>query len=196
MSKVWGGALFVDFLEYILEATVVTFEDGVLGGHVQWPTSLESELETTMCKPCDRLVGVVHRKTYSSSLKSNEKPGIYLEIIDCPPGWFGAGFRGEYNLELSFFLCDKVCTAVLIAKGMTTDDDGLFPPWDETGNTFHDNWFAKHGTIQDIPDRPVWRFPHLFQMEFCYQWRWEKWGPLTRASSGVMVAHLMPTLYF
>jgi hypothetical protein len=120
----------------------------------------------------------------------------YLKVVDGPSGGFRAGFRGEYDFEFTLFFGDKVCAAVLIAKGMTTDDDGLFPAGDETGDTFHDDGFTEDCSVEDIPDGSVWRFPHFLQVEFFYQDTESTEVPLTRASSGVMVAHLIPTLYF
>lgn len=81
---------------------------------------------------------------------------------------------------------------------MTTDDDGLFPAWDETGDARNDNWFTEDCSIEDISNSPIGGSPHLLQFEFYGQTRAKikDIKPSTRASSGVIVAHLIPTLYF
>ena len=45
--------LVVEALENILESTIVFLQDRVLGGQVQWVTSLESELEAAMPESFD-----------------------------------------------------------------------------------------------------------------------------------------------
>lgn len=84
---------------------------------------------------------------------------------------------------------------------MTTDNDGLFPSGDETGDTRDDNGFTEDCPVENVSDSPVGRSPHLFQVEFYVisisnRKCGEEERPLTRSSSGVMVAHLIPTLYF
>src|SRR5579859_5849576 len=110
-----------------------------------------------MCEPGDGFVGIVHCKTYTSG----------LEVIDVPSGGFGTAFWGEDNLEFTLFFYDEICAAILISESMTTDDNGLFPAWDETGNTRDDNWFTKDGSVEDVSDGSVWRSPHFLQVEFC-----------------------------
>jgi hypothetical protein len=128
---------------------------------------------------------------------------MYLEIIDGPSGCLRARFWGKNNFEFALFFDYKVGAAILVTKGVTADNDGLFPSGDETRDTRDDNGFTKDCAVENVSDSPVGRSPHLFQVEFChYQYNDDKagegsgGGPLTRASSGVMVAHLIPTLYF
>jgi len=80
----------------------------------------------------------------------------YLEIVDSPSSGFGTAFRGEDDLELALFFNDEVCAAVLISESMTANDDGLFPAWDEPGDSGDDNWFTEDGAVEDVSDRSVW----------------------------------------
>ena len=79
----------VDLLEDILETTVVSLKDGVLGGHVQRPTSLKSELEARMGKSSNRLIGIVHGETYSSSLMTSKS---------VPKDWIPQNHKLSYAL--------------------------------------------------------------------------------------------------
>ena len=45
----------VNLFEYVLEATVVTFENRVLCAHVQRPLLLDRKLEAAVCEAIDRL---------------------------------------------------------------------------------------------------------------------------------------------
>ena len=47
--------LFVNFLEDILEPAIITFQNGVLCAHVQWPLLLQCIREAGMGKASDRL---------------------------------------------------------------------------------------------------------------------------------------------
>jgi hypothetical protein len=151
-----GSILLVDFLENVFKAAVVFLEDGILGGEIQRPTPLESVLEGSMCKARDRFVRVVHSKTNSTG----------LEFIDIETGRLSTALGGEDDLKGAWFSSDKVCGTVLIAKGVTTDDNGLFPAWDESGDSVDNDGFTEDGSIQDVSDCPVRRLPHLLQIEF------------------------------
>ena len=67
-----------------------------------------------------------------------------------------AALRSEDNLEFTWLLCDEICAAILITKGMTTNDNGLFPSWDETRDSGDDNWFTEDGSVEDVTDGSVW----------------------------------------
>lgn len=45
--------LLVDFFKDVLKSAVITFEDGVLGAHVQRPFLHDCKLETGVCETCD-----------------------------------------------------------------------------------------------------------------------------------------------
>lgn len=54
--------LVVNLLEDVLEATVITFQDGVFGAQVQRPLLLQGKLETAVSKTCDGLKEGTERK--------------------------------------------------------------------------------------------------------------------------------------
>ena len=51
---------------------------------------------------------------------------------------------------------------------MTANTNWRCPVRHQAGHITHNNWFAKHRTIQNISDRSVRRLPHLFQVKFLY----------------------------
>jgi hypothetical protein len=69
--------LFINFLEDILETTIILLQDGVLGAHVQGHVFGKSHLETTVSETLDGIVGVVHGHTYTT---------IFRVVIDVPLG--------------------------------------------------------------------------------------------------------------
>lgn len=49
---------------------------------------------------------------------------------------------------------------------MSTNDDGLGPTRNKSGNVLDDDGFSEHCSIEDVSDCSVGRLPHLFQLEF------------------------------
>lgn len=98
----------------------------------------------------------------------------------------------------------------LIAKGMSSYDNGFDPAWDRLRNLGKDDGLAEHRSSQYIPNLSVYKHRRnpasqsygtlnwiheertvpLGLLHICF-----KLNSLTRASSGVIVAHLIPTLY-
>jgi hypothetical protein len=91
--------------------------------------------------------------------------------------------------------------AYLITKGVPSNDDGLHPSRNGFGNLGQDNWFTENRATKDVSNLRITVRAEIIRGE-------RLTVPLglfhislslnssTRASSGVMVAHLMPTLYF
>jgi hypothetical protein len=91
--------------------------------------------------------------------------------------------------------------AYLITKSVSSNDDGLHPSRNRFGNLGQDNWFTENRAAKDVSNlrikgqgrntkRERLTVPlGLFHISLSL-------NSSTRASSGVMVAHLMPTLYF
>eukprot|EP00178_Gracilaria_changii_P026375 TRINITY_DN8115_c0_g1_i1.p1 TRINITY_DN8115_c0_g1~~TRINITY_DN8115_c0_g1_i1.p1 ORF type:complete len:102 (-),score=14.81 TRINITY_DN8115_c0_g1_i1:105-410(-) len=48
---------------------------------------------------------------------------------------------------------------------MSTDDDRFFPAWDESGYIVNDDGLSEDGSIEDVSDGSIGRFPHGFQVE-------------------------------
>lgn len=90
---------------------------------------------------------------------------------------------------------------------MTTNDDRFNPSWDGSGDTLEDDGFTEDGSSKDITD-----LVDVLNVSVVLQHDGEKGrertvpfglfhislslNSSTRASSGVIVAHLIPTLYF
>ena len=64
-------------------------------------------------------------------------------------------FRSENDFELSCFFCDEISASVLIAEGVTADDDWLFPLGNQKRNVFTQDWFTENGSVQVITDGSV-----------------------------------------
>lgn len=141
----------VNLLENILEAAVVLFEDSVLGAHVQRVSLVEGQLERGVGKASNGLVGVVLCLGDTAAL---------LELKDF--NLLGlAALGGVDHAQLAGAGNDAVLGAVLVAKGVTADDDGLLPAGDEAGNAGNDNGLAEDGSAEGISDGAVGRQPHL-----------------------------------
>ena len=48
---------------------------------------------------------------------------------------------------------------------MSTDNNGLFPARNKSGDVFDDNRFSEDGAIQNIADSAIGTFPHFFQVK-------------------------------
>ena len=71
----------------------------------------------------------------------------------------------ENNLESSRFVDSEICRSVLISKGMSSDDDGFFPSWNESGNVLDDDGFSEDSAIEYISDGSIRALPHLLELE-------------------------------
>ena len=134
--KVLLIVLLINLLEDILESSVVLLENGVLGAHIQWQLLEKSHLETGVSESDDRLICVV-------LCLRNTGAG---EVVDLDTFWLAA-FGSEDDLECSFAGDDLVLGAVLVTKGVTADDNWLFPARDETGDVVDNNWLTEDGSI-------------------------------------------------
>lgn len=143
-----GGV--VDFLENVLEAAVVLLKDGVLGAHVERVALVEGELEGGVGEAGDGLVGVVLGLGDAAAR---------LEVKDL--NLLGlAAFGGVDHGELAGAGDDAVLGAVLVAKGVAADDDGLLPAGDEAGDSGDDDGLTEDGTAEGVADGAVGRKPH------------------------------------
>jgi hypothetical protein len=145
----------VDLLEDILELAVVGLEDSVLGAHVQRQLLVEGKLEGRVGEAADGLGCVV------LCLGDTTAGG---EVVDLD-GLGLAALGGEDHLEGTLALDDAVLCAVLVAKGVTADDDGLLPAGYEAGDTGDDNGSAEDGATEVVADGAVGREPHLLELE-------------------------------
>lgn len=91
--------------------------------------------------------------------------------------------RNEAHLEAPGFGHLKVSGTVLVAKCMTPDHDRLRPPRHQSWNILDQDGLTKHGTIQIITNRAIWRLPHLLQIELFH-------ARLVRSNGGAFDADL------
>jgi len=184
----------VDLLENVLESSVILLEDGVLCAHVQRELLVDGELETGVCETSNALGSVVLGLSDTTLV-------VLLEVEDL--NLLGlTTLGGEDHLEGALTLDDEVLCAVLITESVTADDDGLLPAGHETGNARNDDGLTEDGSAESVSDGTVGRQPHCilsdcatFPSSYSYS-LFFRLNSLTRASSGVMVAHLTPTEYF
>ena len=48
---------------------------------------------------------------------------------------------------------------------MSSDDDGFFPSWNESGNVLDDDGFSEDSAIEYISDGSIRALPHLLELE-------------------------------
>lgn len=87
------------------------------------------------------LVSVVHGEADTAGLVVEDLDALGLTTN-----------RGVYELEGSRAGDDEVLGTVLVTVGVTTDDDGLLPSLDETGDTGDDNGLTEDGTTKNVTD--------------------------------------------
>jgi len=67
--------LFINFLKDILESTILFLQDGILGAEIQGPLLFQGEMEATVRKIANGLIGIVHphEDTRALEIKKREK---------------------------------------------------------------------------------------------------------------------------
>lgn len=75
----------------------------------------------------------------------------------------GRAVGGSVNeLNLAGLADSVVLAAVLVAKSVSSNDDGVSPARDKSGNIVNDDGLSEDSTIKDIADGTVRTLPHLF----------------------------------
>lgn len=72
----------------------------------------------------------------------------------------------EYDLECSWSIDDEISRSVLIAKGMSSNNNWFFPSWNESWNVADDDRLSEYSTIENVSDGTIWTFPHMLKAEF------------------------------
>ncbi len=141
------------------------------------------------------IIRVVHREGNSFA----------FEVIHVQRSRLAAILGRIHQLELPRAGRDKVRRTILVAERMTADDDGLMPPRNGPRDALEDNRLAEDCATEDVADLctnatsdaakgkcgrsgAIHTVP-LGERHICL-----RLNSFTRASSGVMVAHLIPTL--
>ena len=104
-----------------------------------------------MCEFLNALIGVVHCEA---------NPSLALEVIHLHP-FLLATLAFEDDFEGAWLVYYEISGLVLIAKCMSSDDNGVFPARDESGNIFDDDWFSKDSAIEYVSDGAIGTFPHF-----------------------------------
>ena len=78
----------------------------------------------------------------------------------------GAVFADKLHGQLALAGELEVGGAVLVAEGVTADDDRLGPAGNEARHVLADDRLAEDDAAKDVADGAVRRLPHLLQAEF------------------------------
>lgn len=131
---------------------------------------------------------------------------LAFEIIHIQRSRFAAALWRIDELERPRPRGHEIRRAILVSERMATYDDRLYPSRYGPGDTFEDDGLAEYSTSEDIADlranfhchvrsempkqRMDGRTVPFGERHICL-----RLNSFTRASSGVIVAHLIPTLY-
>lgn len=103
----------------------------------------------------DAFINVVHSQTNTPfSFELEDLHTLLFSFIVC-----------EDNLESSWSVDYKVCSFVLITESMSSNNNRLFPSWNQFWDVVDDNGFSEDSTIEDVSDGTVGAFPHFFEVE-------------------------------
>ena len=145
-----------DLGEDVLERAVVRLEDRVLRRQVDGIVALQPVGQRRASEVRDRVVEVVHPHCDSA---------IGAVVGDYVLDGVGAVLGRERDGELSGAGHLEVRRLVLVAVGVTADDDRLGPAGHQPRDVADDDRLAEHDAAEDVADRAVGRDPHLLQAE-------------------------------
>ena len=105
-----------------------------------------------MCGPQQRPQKIIKKGTKVVSVIHRKGDAFALEIIHFLRDWFATAFGRKHQLEPSRARCQGVRRAMLIAKRVAADDDGLDPSGDGSQNTLENDWLAEDGAAEDVAE--------------------------------------------
>ena len=143
--KLSSVVLLVDLLEDVLEATVVSLKNRVLGRQVAWVVSAESVLHACVSKSIDGLISVVHTHQDTGRWEVEHFEICGLRSI----------LRLEGHCEFAGHFGAEIGRSVLITKRVSADDDGLGPAGDQSGDVRDNDRLSEDGATDDVPDGTV-----------------------------------------
>ena len=164
----------VDFLENILELSIVRLENRVLGAHVERELLVQRHLERGMRETGNGFGGVVLRLRDTALCREVED----LDHLRLTALWC------EDHFQCTLARDNPVLGAVLVAESVTANDDGLLPARYETRDGGNDDRGAENSSssgvwsatflhislrmcaLQVVADGTVGRQPHLLELEF------------------------------
>lgn len=116
-----------------------------------------------MSKLSNALVCVVHSESNTSlSFEVENLPLLLLTILSL-----------INHLELAWFIDFKISSSVLVTEGMSSDDNWLFPTWNQSRNITDNNWLSEYCATKNISDGAVRALPHFLKAELldsCLIW--------------------------
>lgn len=65
-------------------------------------------------------------------------------------------------IQTTYTLCKQ---SYLISMGMSTNDNWLIPPRNQSWYSLAYDWFSEHSATKDITNSTIWTPPHLLQLE-------------------------------
>ena len=146
---------FVNFLEEILEATIIIFEDRVLRRQIYGPFAGHAIVQRGTGKVANGIVEIVHRQRNAGRGVTEYFFVNFLPIIAIPNETQRSGAGDQ-----------EISRAILVTKRMTANHDGVRPARDQAGYVINNDWLAENYTAQNIADGTVGRLPHFLQAEF------------------------------
>ena len=147
----------INLLENILEPAVVLFENRVLRAQIEGPSLAQGHVETGMGESPDRGIGVVHAHGHP----------VAGEIVHLPAA--GRPVLGsEGHRQRAPPSGHHVRRTVLVAESVTSDADRLRPARHQPRHVAADDRLAEDRAVQNVPDRPVGRLPHLPEAELLH----------------------------
>lgn len=116
---------------------------------------MKCELEAAVSKIFNTLINIVHSHSYTTfTFEFENLHSFFFSFIIL-----------EYDFKSSRPVDNEISCLVLISESVSSDNNWLFPSWNESGDIFNNDGFSKDGTVQDVSDGSVGAFPHLFEIE-------------------------------
>ena len=145
------------FLEYVLEPPVIDFDDRVLGRKVERITAIERVIHRGAGEIADRVVEIVHRHGDAAAGKLEDFAFDLLAVV-----------ADKSQVKLAFAWHAEIGGAILIAKGVTADDDWLGPSRHQAGHVLAEDRLAEDHPAENVADGAIRRSIHFVQVEFLH----------------------------
>ena len=146
---------FKNFLKQVFETAVIGFQNRVLGRQIDRPAKVKAIVERRTGEIADGIVQIVHRH---SNAAAGEFEHFQIEILAI------VAIKDQTQCARARYQC--VSCAILVTKGMATDDNRIGPARNQAGNILDHNGFTKYNAAQNVADGAVRRLPHFFQTKF------------------------------
>ena len=143
--------------EDVFEAAVIDLEDGVLGREVDREIALQAVVERGARELLDRFVEVVHGQRHAVARR------LEHFLLDD-----GAVLADELDGQRALAREAEIGGAILVAEGMTADDDRLGPAGHQARHVLADDRLAEDDAAKDVADRAVRRLPHFPEVELLH----------------------------